>query len=152
MFYWGEIKELEEDTLIKDITNAFEEIVDFINQESGGLFIGQKQRFHDMVQDELTNLAQQYGFHGQKEYFVERLGIERNGKIDVAWHSSNGVEVVIEIDSIARKKSVDKLLNSKAPHKIWLFYGIEYPTEYIQEDTKKEIKLIHFPIHVKRNQ
>jgi hypothetical protein len=40
MFYWGEIKDLVGDTLIKDIRDVFEKITKFFYQESDEFFIG----------------------------------------------------------------------------------------------------------------
>lgn len=81
---------------------------------------------HNLLQDEIIELANKYGFVGKREYKIkiDSWG-NRIGKIDVAWVLSEKLEFVIEIDSSFRQKSVEKLINATCDNKIWLCYSYD---------------------------
>ena len=71
--------------------------------------------YHIFFQYFLMNYAKEFNLIGIKEYKV------KNGRIDVMWQLPNGENfIAFEIDTSNRVKSIKKLLDVEAEHRIWI--------------------------------
>lgn len=71
--------------------------------------------YHNFFQYFLMNYAKEFDLIGSKEYKV------KNGRIDVMWQLPNGENfIAFEIDTSNRMKSIQKLLDVEAEHRIWI--------------------------------
>lgn len=86
---------------------------------------GCKLDFHQNYQRFLVNLAWSFGYIGQAEFEVQEVRLDgRGGFIDVVWLDHKGKPIlVIEVDSAARQKSLDKLGMVRDCTRLWIYYG-----------------------------
>jgi|GEM_PF-4041170 hypothetical protein len=84
-----------------------------------------KFHFHELMKNEVNNLAKIFNFSSRMEYRVDKkkLDNKRNGFIDVVWFDSDTLVAPIEIDSSPRKKSINKVLAVDSIFKFWIYYG-----------------------------
>lgn len=105
-----------------------------------------KAEFHTLLQNKIAELSSKFSLMPVKEYVLPKFRGNKDGWIDVVWCVGSIPVVAIEIDSICRTKSINKLLASNANLLLWVYYG-DVPFESFVKsiDQTGRIKVIHFP-------
>jgi hypothetical protein len=83
-----------------------------------------RQPLGDFLEYSIASLASDFLAEGRVSYRVKPVNDAKNNYIDVVWRKDGRVSHAIEIDSSARKKSVQKLAQEESHvRKIWIYYG-----------------------------
>lgn len=105
-----------------------------------------KSEFHALLQEKIAELSRKFSLTPTKEYVLPKFRGDKDGWIDVVWRIGSIPVVAIEIDSICRTKSINKLLASNANLLFWVYYGHSPFESFVKSiDLKGRIKVIHFP-------
>lgn len=83
-------------------------------------------RFHNALQRAVAKLGDGFGYRGFMEcgaLYETPEGLEVAGRMDVVWATGRVPTVLFEVDSTAKRASLEKLQLAEAPHKFWVFFG-----------------------------
>lgn len=147
MWFNGEPKSFVRENVVNDIEKTIQHVKEYFKSHPISSHRPIKSLFHDALQKELANLALEYGMHGYIEYSICHYAGNRNGYIDVAWTGSDGTQLLMEIDSSVRPKSVQKLIKANSLMKVWLYYGAKNPDKALVYDFNKEIMFLHIRVN-----
>jgi hypothetical protein len=105
-----------------------------------------KSEFHTLLQNEIAELSSKFSLIPVKEYVLPKFRGNKDGWIDVVWCVGSIPVVAIEIDSICRTKSINKLLASNANLLFWVYYGHSPFESFVKSiDLTRRVRVIHFP-------
>jgi hypothetical protein len=69
------------------------------------------------------------------------------GYVDVVWMSDSTPTIAFEVDSCFRTKSLRKLAQLPAPHKVWVYFGMRCASEFMAQagagDSIRLVDLYH---------
>ena len=102
---------------------------------------------HMAIKDYVSNMGLESGYNSEKEYCISYANKNKRncGYIDVVWNRPDH-KIAFEIDSSVRMKSLNKLLQSNADEKIWIYCNTENFKKYISENKAKLDTLTLVPI------
>lgn len=105
-----------------------------------------ESEFHSFLQEKISALAGEFSLKPVKEFVLVNYDGRRNGRLDVVWCIGSTPVVAFEIDSALRKKSLRKLLASKAGSLYWVYYGNAPFASFVGTfDPSNRVTVLHFP-------